>query len=146
MRRLALFSFVCWAVFLFVALRHEGVVRTPENHLRFAVALGGAALTLFTVARAGEWPRLLYLACVGYFAYFAAGSPWHGLWQIAAVPADGPAETLALTFELAGRTLAKQLAAERYALAFAQVYDLAVMPLIQLVALLYLARALIRGR
>jgi hypothetical protein len=146
LRRLALFSFACWAVFVLAALRYEGVVRAPENHLRLAVALGGTALTLFTVARSGEWPRLLYLACVGYFAYFAAGSPWHGLWQVAAVPAEGTAETLALTFELAGRTVARHLAAERYALAFTQAYDLAVMPLIQLAAVLYLARALIRGR
>lgn len=146
LRRLALFSFVCWAIFVFAALRLEGVVRNPENHLRLAVALGGAATALFTVARTGGWPRLLYLACVGYFAYFAAAAPWHGLRQLASVQAEGVAETLSLAVELAWRMVAKQVAAERYALAFAQAYDFALMPLIQLVILVYLARALIRGR
>jgi len=121
-------------------------VRNPENHLRLAVALAGTAFTLFTVARAGAWPRLLYLACVGYFAYFAAGSGWYSLWQVASVPAESTAETLALTIELAWRLSAKQLSAERHGLALAQAYDLAVMPLVQLAVLVYLARDLLRSR
>lgn len=126
-------------------MRFEGVIRSPENHLRLAVALIGTAVALFAVARAGGWPRLLYLLCVGYLAYFAAGSAWHGLWQVAAVaPTEGVAETLAVTIELSVRVIAKQLASGRYALGLAQAYDLALMPVLQLVVLLYLARALIK--
>lgn len=146
LRRIGLLCFICWAIFVIVAIRLEGVARTPENHLRLGVALAGTAVALFAVARAGAWPRLLYLACVGYFAYFAAGSAWYGLRQVAAVLADGPAETLALTFELAWRTVGRELDAGRHALALAWVYDLALMPLAQLAVIIHLARALLRVR
>ena len=139
-RHIGLLSFFCWAMFVAAALRFEGVVRSQENHLRLAVAL-------FTVARAGGWPRVLYLLSVGYLAYFAAGSAWHGLWQVAAAaPIDGLAETLAVTLELAIRVIAKQLAAGREGLALAQTYDLAIMPIVQLIIVVYLARVLIGPR
>src|SRR5260221_10405642 len=94
LRHIGLLSFFCWAMFVAAALRFEGVVRSQENHLRLAVAVIGIAVAVFTVARAGGWPRVLYLLSVGYLAYFAAGSAWHGLWQgAAAAPVDGPAET-----------------------------------------------------
>jgi len=147
LRRIGLFSFICWAIFVVAAVRLEGVARGPDNHLRLAVAVVGAAVALFTVARAGGWPRVLYLLSVGYLAYFAAGSAWHGLWQVAAAaPTEGMAETLAVTLELAIRVTARQLAAEREVLAFAQAYDLAAMPLIQLVSLIYLARTMLKDR
>ena len=83
--------------------------RPQITHLRLAVAVAGAAVALFTVARAGGWPRVLYLLSVGYLAYFAAGSAWRGLWQVAAAaPTDGMAETLAVTLELAGRIIARR--------------------------------------
>ena len=117
---------------------------TPENHLRLAVAVIGAAVALFAVARSGAWPRLLYLLSVGYLAYFAAGGAWHGLWQVAAVPAEGPAQTLALTLELAMRLIMELAASERYGLAFAQAWDLVAMPVVQVVILVYLARAMLK--
>jgi len=126
------------------AIRFEGVMRTPENHLRLAVALIGTAIALFAVARAGSWPRLLYLLAVGYLAYFTAAGAWHGLWEVAAVPAESVAQTLALTLELGMRLVAKQLASQRYGLALAQAYDLALMPVLQLVLVLFLARMLLR--
>lgn len=147
LRRIGLLSFFCWAVFIAAALRFEGVVRSPENHLRLAVAVIGAAVALFTVARVGGWPRVLYLLSVGYLAYFAAASAWHGLWQVAAAaPTEGAAETLAVTLELAIRVVAKQLAAGREALALAQTYDLAIMPIVQVIIVVYLARVLIGPR
>ena len=147
LRRIGLLSFFCWAMFVAAALRFEGVVRSPENHLRLAVAVIGAAVALFTVARAGGWPRILYLLSVGYLAYFTAGSAWHGLWQVAAVaPTEGVAETLAVTLELAIRIVAGQIDAGREALALAQAYDLVLMPVAQLLIVLYLARLLIGGR
>lgn len=146
MRRVGLFCFVSWATLVAAALRFEGVMLSPENHLRLAVAMIGTAVALFAVARAGSWPRLLYLLCVGYFAYFAAASAWHDLWQVAAVPAESASETLALTLELAMRLGAKYFTAQRYGLAFAHAYDLAIMPLAQLVATLFLARAMLETR
>lgn len=118
----------------------------PENHLRLAIAMAGTAAALFAVARAGSWPRLLYLLGVGYFAYFAAASAWRDLWQVATVPAEGAAETFALTLELAMRLGARYFASERYGLAFAHAYDLVVMPLAQLVATLFLARTMLQAR
>src|SRR5712671_693944 len=127
LRRIGLLCFLCWAVFAAAALRLEGVFRSPENDLRLAVAVIGVAVALFTVARAGGWPRVLYLLSVGYLAYFAAGSAWHELWQVAAAAqTEGAAETLAVTIELAIRIIAKQLAAGREGLALAQTYDLAI--------------------
>ena len=117
-----------------------------ENHLRLAVAATGTAVALFAVARAGAWPRVLYLLSVGYLAYFAAGSAWYGLWEVASVPAEGPAQTLALTLELGMRLIAKEIAAGRYGLAAAEAWDLALMPLVQVVVLVYLARAMLRQR
>lgn len=117
---------------------------TPENHLRLAVATLGTAVALYAVARAGAWPRLLYLLAVGHLAYFAAGSGWHGLWEVATVPAEGPAQTLALTLELAMRLIGERVAAGRYGLALAQAYDLMVMPATQLVTFAYLARKLLK--
>lgn len=146
LRRVGLLCFIFWACFVAAALRFEALARSPENHLRLAVALIGTGIALFAVIRAGDWPRLLYLLAVGYVAYFAADSAWLGLWQVAAVPAEGPAEKLAVTLELALRMLNKLLATERYALALAHLYDLVLMPAIQLVILLYLARAVIRKR
>lgn len=108
------------------------------------MAAAGTAVALFAVARSGAWPRLLYLLSVGYLAYFAAGSAWYGLSEVAAVPAEGPAQRLALTLELAVRLVARDFASERYGLAFARAYDLAVMPVLQLVTLVYLARAVLR--
>lgn len=119
---------------------------TPENHLRLAVAAIGTAVALYAVARASAWPRLLYLLSVGYLAYFAAGSAWHGLWQVAAVPAEGPAQTLALTLELAMRLVTEHAATGRYGLALAQAWDFALMPVAQVVILVYLARAMLKQR
>ena len=146
LRRVGLFCFLCWACFVGAALRFEGLMRTPENHLRLAAAVIGTGIALFCVIRAGSWPRLLYLLAVGYAAYFAAGSPWQGLWQVAALPAETTVETFRLTLELASRLIAGQLASERYAMAAALAYDLALMPAMQAVMLLYLARAVIKGR
>lgn len=147
LRRIGLLSFICWAIFVTAALRLEAVARVPDNHLRLAVAVVGAAVALFTIVRAGGWPRVLYLLSVGYLAYFAAGSAWRGLWQVAAAaPTEGMAETLAVTLELAGRIIASQLAAGREVLALAQAYDLAVMPMAQLIVVVYLARLLIGNR
>jgi hypothetical protein len=147
LRRIGLLSFICWAIFVAAAVRLEGVARGPDNHLRLAVAIVGAAVALFTVVRAGGWPRVLYLLSVGYLAYFAAASAWQGLWQVAAAaPTEDMAETLAVTLELAIRVTAGQLAAGREVLAFAQAYDLAVMPLIQLVSVIYLARTMLKDR
>lgn len=147
LRRIGLLSFICWAIFVAAALRLEAVARGPDNDLRLAVAVVGAAIALFTIARAGSWPRVLYLLSVGYLAYFAAGSAWRGLWQVAAAaPTEGTAETLAVTLELAGRIIARQLAAGREVLALAQAYDLAVMPMVQLIVVVYLARLLIGNR
>src|SRR5258706_8995724 len=102
LRRIGLLCFLCWAVFAAAALRLEGVFRSPENDLRLAVAVIGVAVALFTVARAGGWPRVLYLLSVGYLAYFAAGSAWHELWQAAAsAQTQGAAETLTETTQRA---------------------------------------------
>ena len=117
-----------------------------DGFLRLAVAVIGTAIALLAVARPGGWPRLLYLLAIGYLAYFAAASGWHGLWQVAAVPADGVAETLALTLELSARVVLEQLAAGRNAPALALAYDLALMPAAQLAVVVYLARALLRMR
>jgi hypothetical protein len=134
-------------MFVAAALRFEGVVRSSENHLRLAVAVIGAAVALFTIARAGGWPRMLYLLSVGYLAYFAAASAWQGLWQVAAAaPTEGMAETLAVTLELAIRVIAQQVDAGREALALAQAYDLVLMPATQLLIVMYLARVLIASR
>jgi len=119
---------------------------TAENHLRLAVAAIGTAVALYAVARPGAWPRLLYLLSVGYLAYFAAGTAWLGLWQVAAVPAEGPAQTLALTLELAMRLVMELAAGGRYGLAFAQAWDLVAMPVLQVVILVYLARAMLKQR
>lgn len=136
--------FICWAAFAAAAMRLEGVAFSAESPLRLAVAVVGTAVALFAVARPGAWPRLLYLLSVGYLAYFGAGSAWYGLAQVAAVPAEGPAQMLALTLELAMRLVAKDFASERYGLALAHAYDLAVMPMLQVVTLVYLARAVLR--
>jgi hypothetical protein len=129
------------------AARFEGLALSPENHLRFAVALAGTALTLFAVLRPGPWPRLLYLVSVGYLAYFAAGSAWGGLWRVGAVaPTDGAAEILALTLELAARLVIEDQSSGKIFLALARIYDLALMPLAQLVTALYLARVMLTGR
>jgi hypothetical protein len=146
LRRVGLFSFVCWAAFIAAAMRFEGVMRSPENHLRFAVALIGAAIALFAVARAGSWPRLLYLLSIGYFAYFAAATAWYDLWQIAAVPAEGLAQTLALSIELAMRVVAKEFTLQRWGLGLAQTHDLVLMPVAQLVIVIFLARAMLKTR
>jgi hypothetical protein len=147
LRRIGLLSFFCWAMFVAAALRFEGVVRSSENHLRLAVAVIGAAVALFTIARAGGWPRMLYLLSVGYLAYFAAASAWQGLWQVAAAArTEGMAETLAVTLELAIRVIAQQVDAGREALALAQAYDLVLMPATQLLIVMYLARVLIASR
>lgn len=68
------------------------------------------------------------------------------MWQVATVPADGVAETLAVTFELAARVVEKDFASGRYAPALARAYDLALMPLAQLTVVVYLARALLHRR
>jgi len=141
-----LFCFICWAAFAAAALRLEGMAFSEENHLRLAVAIAGTAVALYAVARAATWPRVLYLLSVGYLAYFAAGSAWHGLWRVAAVPAEGPAQTLALTLELAMRLLEKQVAMQRYGLALAQIWDFALMPAAQVVILVYLARSMLKQR
>lgn len=146
LRRVGLICFISWACFVAAALRFEGLIRSPENHLRLEVAAIGTGIALFAVIRAGAWPRLLYLLAVGYMAYFAAASAWHGLWQVATVPSGGAAETLAVTLELAARLIAKQVASGRYALATAHAYDLAFMPVVQLVVLVYLARAVLQNR
>jgi hypothetical protein len=141
-----LFAFCCWALFAMAAMRFEGTERTPENHLRLALAAAGTALTLFAVLRAGTWPRLLYLVSVSYLAYFAAGGAWGSLWQIAAIaPTDTVGETLALTLELAYRLCLKENSAGNAALALAQAYDLAVMPLVQLMIAIYAMRAVASG-
>jgi len=133
-------------MYVAAAVRFEGVMRSPDNHLRLVVALICAAIALFAVARAGSWPRLLYLLSMGYFAYFAAASAWYDLWEVAAVPAEGTAQTLALSLELAMRLVAKQLASPRWGLGLAQAYDLALMPIAQLVILVFLARAMLKTR
>jgi hypothetical protein len=145
LRRIGLFSFVCWAILVAAALRLEALERTPENHLRLATAAIGAAVALFAVLRAGTWPRLLYLLSALYFGFFAAASGWHDHWRVAAVPAEGTAETLALTLQLAWRVSANQLGSGSTGLALAQIYDLALMPLAQLVVLLHLVRSLLKG-
>ncbi|MEA3195633.1 MAG: hypothetical protein QOD26_3966 [Betaproteobacteria bacterium] len=114
--------------------------------MRLAVAVIGAGISLFCVLRAGSWPRLLYLLSVGYAAYFAAASAWQGLWQVAAVATENAAETFTVSLELALRLIARQLASGRYAMATALAYDLAFMPIMQLVVLLYLVRAVMRKR
>jgi len=144
LRRIGLFCFVSWAVFAAAALRLAALTPGPEGFLRLSIAAIGAAIALFAVARSGTWPRLLYLLSIGYLAYFAAGSSWHGLWQVAAVPAEGAAETLAIAFELATRVVLHDLATERYAPALALAYDLVVMPVAQVTVAVYLARALLR--
>ena len=106
----------------------------------------GTAVALFAVARAGAWPRLLYLFSVGYLAWFAAGGAWHGLWQVAAVPAEGAAQTLALSLELAMRLITEDAATQRYGLALAQAWDFVLMPVVQVVILAYLARAMLKQR
>lgn len=146
LRRIGLFCFISWAVFVAAALRIEGLAFSADNHLRLAIAVIGTAVALFAVVRAGTWPRVLYLLAVGYLAYFAAGSAWHPLWQVAAVPAEGAAETLAITIELATRVILKDFASARYGPGLAQAYDLALMPAAQLVVLVYLARSLIGRR
>jgi hypothetical protein len=143
LRRVGLLCFVCWAMFVAAAVSFEGVARSAENHLRFAVAVVGTPNALFAVFR----PRVLYLLSVGYLAYFAAASAWQGLWQVAAAaPTEGVAETLAVTLELAMRIIAKEFAAGRDAFALAQAYDLAVMPIVQLMVVVYLARVLVGNR
>lgn len=146
LRRIGLFCFVSWAVFVGVALRLVPVSGSPENLVRLGVAVLGTAIALFAVARRGTWPRLLYLLSIGYLAYFASGSGWHDLWEVAAVPAETAAETLALTLELAGRVVVKDFTDARYAPALSRFYDLLLMPLAQLVLTLYLARALLKHR
>ena len=146
LRRIGLFTFFCWATFVAAALPLHVVARSQESYLRLLVAVVGAAVVLFTVARAGAWPRVLYLLAVGYLAYFAAASAWHGLWPVAAVPTEGMGETLAVTVELAIRVTAKHLASGRPTLALAQAYDLAIMPVVQLILAVYLARVLITPR
>ena len=134
-------------MFVAAALPFEGVARSPENHLRLTVAVIGAAVALLTVVRAGGWPRVLYLLSVGYLAYFTAASAWHGLWRVAAAaPTEGLAETLAVTLELAIRVVARELASGREVLALARAYDLALMPIVQVVIVVYLARVLIGPR
>lgn len=142
LRRLGMFCFISWAVFVAVAMRL--FFTGPEGPLRLVVAVIGAAVALFAVARAGAWPRVLYMLSIGYLAYFAAGSSWYALWEVAAVPAEGTAETLAVTLELAARVVAGDFAAARYVPALAQAYDLAIMPAAQLIVMIYLARALLR--
>lgn len=144
LRRVGLFCFISWAVFVAAALRLVPVSGSPENLLRLAVAVLGTAVALFAVARAGTWPRLLYLLGVAYLAYFASASDWHDLWEVAAVPAEGAAETLAVTLELAARVVVKDFATALYLRALAQAYDLVLMPLAQVVVTVYLARALLR--
>jgi hypothetical protein len=147
LRRIGLFCFICWAILVAAALLLEGALRSPDNDLRFAVAVIGTAIALFTVARAGGWPRVLYLLSIGYLAYFAAASAWLGLWRVAAAaPTEGVAETLAVTLELAIRVVAKEFAAGRDAPALAHAYDLAVMPIAQLIVVVYLARVLVGNR
>jgi hypothetical protein len=147
LRRVGLLCFVCWAMFVAAAVSFEGVARSAENHLRFAGSVVGTAIALLAVLRAGSWPRVLYLLSVGYLAYFAAASAWQGLWQVAAAaPTEGVAETLAVTLELAMRIIAKEFAAGRDAFALAQAYDLAVMPIVQLMVVVYLARVLVGNR
>jgi hypothetical protein len=146
LRRIGLFSFVCWAILVAAALRLEALERSPENHLRLATAAIGTAVALFAVLRAGTWPRLLYLLSAVYFGYFVAASGWHDHWRVAAVPAESAAERLALTLELAWRVIAKQLGAGATALALAQIHDLALMPLAQLVVLVHLVRSLLTAR
>jgi hypothetical protein len=146
LRWVGLFSFVARAAFTAAALRLVGLAAGPDGFLRLTVAVIGTAVALFAVARAGSWPRVLYLLAVGYLAYFAGGSGWRALWEVASVPADGAAETLAITFELATRLILKDVADSRYAAAFARSYDLAIMPLAQLVVLAYLARVLLKSR
>ena len=143
LRRLALLCFVSWAAFVAAALRLAIVERTPESELRLGFALIATAIALFAVLRAGAWPKLLYVLAAGYFGYFVAASGWHELWRIAEVPADGPAETLALALELAVRAAAKQLRSGAAGLALAQGYELAVMPLVQLLLLVRFARTLL---
>src|SRR5262245_503026 len=147
LRRIGMFCFISWAVFAAAALRLVGLSGGgAESHLRLGVAVIGAAVALFAVARSGTWPRLLYMLAIGYLAYFAAGSGWHALWEVAAVPAEGMAETLALTLELAARVTLKEFAAARYGSAFAQAYDFVLMPAAQLLIVLYLARTLLGRR
>lgn len=121
-------------------------MRSPENHLRLAVAMIGAAIALFAIARAGSWPRLLYLLSTGYFAYFAAASAWYDLWQVAAVPAEGVVQTLALSIELAARVVAREFALQRWGLGLAHTHDLALMPVAQLLILVFLVRAMLNSR
>jgi len=144
LRRIGLFCFVSWAVFAAAALRLISLAGGAEGHLRLAIAAVGTAVALYAVARSGAWPRVLYLLTIGYLAYFAAGSSWHSLWQVAAVPAEGAAETLAVAFELATRVVLHELATERYAPALALAYDLLIMPMAQIAVAIYLARALLR--
>lgn len=131
-------------MFAAAAVRLEGVAFTADNHLRLAVAVLGAAVALFAVARAGTWPRLLYLLSIGYLAYFAAASAWYDLWEVAAVPAEGPAQTLALAIELAMRMVEKALATGRNGLALALAHDFVVMPATQIVVVVYLARSMLK--
>ena len=146
LRRIGLFSFVCWAMLVAAALRLEALERSPENHLRLATAVIGAAVALYAVMRAGTWPRLLYVLAAVYFGYLVAASGWHAHWRVAAVPAESFAERLALTLELAWRVIAKQLGSGATGLALAQMHDLALMPLAQLVILVHLVRSLLASR
>jgi hypothetical protein len=144
LRRIGLFCFISWAVFIAAALRLISLSGGQEGYLRLAIAAVGTAVALYAVVRAGAWPRVLYLLTIGYLAYFAAGSSWYALWQVAAVPAEGAAETLAVAFELATRMVLHDLATERYAPALALAYDLVVMPMAQVTVAVYLARALLQ--
>jgi hypothetical protein len=144
LRRIGLFCFISWAVFIAAALRLIGLSGGQDGYLRLVIAAIGTLVALYAVARAGAWPRVLYLLTIGYLAYFAAGSSWHALWQVAAVPAEGVAETLAVSLELATRVVLHELATARYAPALALAYDLAVMPVSQISVAVYLARALLK--
>ncbi len=144
LRRIGLLSLLCWAGFAAAALRLAAAERTAEGNLRLALAAIGVAATIFVVLRAGAWPRVLYVLATMYAGYFVAASGWHDLWRIATVPADSGSETVALTLELAGRTIAKQIGAGATGLALSQIYELALMPLTQLMFLVHLVRSLLQ--
>jgi len=81
---------------------------------------------------------------VGYLAYFAAAGGWYSLWEVATVPAEGPAQTLALSLELALRMVENALTSGRNGLALALAHDLVIMPATQIVVLIYLARSMLK--
>ena len=130
------------------ALLLEGALRSPDNDLRFAVAVIGTAIALFTVVRPAAGRALLYLLSIGYLAYFAAASAWHGLWRVAAAaPTEGVGRDPrgdARARDPRHREGVRPPGAT--ASPWRMPMTCAVMPIVQLIVVVYLARVLVGNR